>query len=147
MKSCLNLNYYYLYFWFWNVVLWCVFSFILEELPFFSIFFHFFSKISLPKFLPLQQLSSVYVFFPILEFTKQPNQHIVRRRRHLNANVVTSHAFLIYFFPIFFFCKEFRILFGGWHHAFPICCSLTESHSECWKFPKSAILIFYIEIG
>ena len=51
------------------------------------------------------------------------------------------------FFPIFFFCKEFRILFGGWHHAFPICCSLTESHSECWKFPKSAILIFYIEIG
>ena len=109
--------------------------------------FTFFSKISLPKFLPLQQLSTVYAFFPILEFTKQPNQHIVRRRRHLNANVVTSHAFLIYFFPIFFFCKEFRILFGGWHHAFPICCSLTESHSECWKFPKSAILIFYIEIG
>ena len=107
MKSCLNLNYYYLYFWFWNVVLWCVFSFILEELPFFSIFFHFFSKISLPKFLPLRQLSTVYAFFPILEFTKQPNQHIVRRRRrHLNANVVTSHAFLIYFFPIFFSVKN-----------------------------------------
>ena len=48
------------------------FFFILEELPFFSIFFHFFSKISLPKFLPLQQLSTVYAFFPILEFTKQP---------------------------------------------------------------------------
>ena len=139
MKSCLNLNYYYLYFWFWKVVLWCVFSFILEKLPFFSIFFHFFQRFLYQNFF---LYSNCRLFFPILEFTKQPNQHIVRRRRHLNANVVTSHAFLIYFFPIFFFCKEFRILFGGWHHAFPICCSLTESHSECWKFPKSAILIF-----
>ena len=101
MKSCLNLNHYYTYtFDFEKLFCGVYFLSFWKNCHFSQYSFTFFQRFLYQNF--FLQLSTVYIFFPILEFTEQPNQHIVRRRRHLNANVVTSHAFVIYFFLFFF---------------------------------------------